>query len=168
MASLGKDEQLLDEMETEVVVEEEEKTYPDMELSQKAFLLETPEGQSMKDEVMEGVKADSMAPFYEHLCTKHGWMADEALLASMKEANVTELEKLKAALVDAEENQGEMEVLDGLFAIASFHARTGGKADAYEAFDVIIAKQKVRTCGQYILVGGGGYGGGRNVPDLSY
>ena len=144
-AAVGKDEALLEEMETDAVVEEEEKTFPDMELSQKAFLLETPEGQGVKDEVMEGVKADSMAPFYEHLCTKHGWMADEALLASMKEANATELEKLKATLADAEENQGEMEVLDSLFAIAAFHARTGGKADAYEAFDVIIAKEKVRV-----------------------
>ncbi len=135
-------------METEEAEEkveevvEDVKTYPDMELAQKAFLLDADSGSSVK-EVMEGVKADSMAPFYEHLCAKHGWMADEALLSSMQEANAAELEKLKAALTDAEENQGEMEVLDGLFAIAAFHARIGGKADAYAAFDVIIAKPKV-------------------------
>ena len=51
-AAVGKDEALLEEMETDAVVEEEEKTFPDMELSQKAFLLETPEGQGVKDEVM--------------------------------------------------------------------------------------------------------------------
>ena len=73
----------------------------------------------------------------EELCAKHGWMADEALLSSMQEANAAELEKLKAALTDAEENQGEMEVLDGLFAIAAFHARIGGKADAYAAFEEV-------------------------------
>ena len=59
--------------------------------------------------------------------------------------NATELAKLKAGLEDAEENHGETEVLDALFAIAKFHSRIGDKQEAYAAYDVIVVKPKVST-----------------------
>jgi 26S proteasome regulatory subunit N7 len=123
-----------------------EKTFPDMQLAQKAFGLENSEDvAATKAEVMVAIEADKMAPFYENLCTHHGWMLDEAMAASLKAANATELEALKATLKDAEETQGEMEVLDALFALAKFHSRIASKAEAYAAFDAIIAKAKVST-----------------------
>ena len=142
-----------DKMDTEEKAEdgeetpkEEERTFPDMEMSQKAFLLDHAEfSANAKEEVMAAVEANSMAPYYEHLCAKHEWMVDDDLMGKMKAANATELEKLEEALKDAEENHGEMEVLDALFAIAVFHARIGAKTEAYEAFEVIIVKPKVRN-----------------------
>jgi len=139
---------------TEMFEEEEvevkaERTFPDMELAQKAFLLDSPEAgadlEAVKAELLSAIETDAMAPFYEYLCARHGWMVDEALLATMKAANAAEVAALASELKDAEENQGEMEVLDALFATAKFHARIGARADAYTAFDTIIAKPKVST-----------------------
>ena len=55
-------------------------------------------------------------------------------------ANAEALAALEATLKDAEENQGEMEVLDALFAVAFHHAKIGDKAATYTACDVIINK----------------------------
>ena len=69
-----------------------------------------------------------------------------------RSANTAELEALKATLADAEQNQGEMEVLDALFAISKFHSRIGAKADAYLACDAIILKPKVCFLFQNVLI----------------
>ena len=59
---------------------------------------------------------------------------------------MTELAVLEAAKADSIANQGDMEQLDTLFAIANFHARVGGKGDAYVAYDAVLAKSKVGRC----------------------
>ena len=60
-------------------------------------------------------------------------------------ANTEEKTKLDAALVDAEQNHGESEVLDALFALAQFQARIGAKEACYTAYDAIVDKPKVST-----------------------
>lgn len=40
--------------------------------------------QVVKSEIMEEVKKDSMAPFYELLCERHGWEVDTGLLSELK------------------------------------------------------------------------------------
>jgi len=123
----------------------EERTFPDMQLAQKAFLLDNASNDvsAIKSEVLNAIDEDSMGPYYEFLCAKHGWMVDEAKLSAMNEKNNTERISLTEKLKDAEENQGEMEVLDVLFDIGKLYARIGAKKEAYEALDVIIAKPKV-------------------------
>lgn len=66
-------------------------------------------------------------------------------MGACRAANEAELVKLKQGLEDAEQNHGETEVLDALFATAAFQARIGAKEEAYEAFDTIINKPKVST-----------------------
>jgi 26S proteasome regulatory subunit N7 len=129
----------------EVAEKPEERTFPDMQLAQKAFLLESSNDEALKAEVLSAVETDSMAPYYEILCAKYGWMVDDALLAKMNEANEIEKTSLTEKLKDAEENQGEMEVLDALFDIAQMYARIGAKQEAYGAYDVIINMPKVSS-----------------------
>lgn len=152
------DAELAEKQDAAAVGEEEEEdagqvpdppTYPNMDLAQKAFLLqcdEPPEElEAVRAELMEEIRKDSMAPFYEVLCARHEWPVDSAVLEAMKSANEAELTKLKAAVADAEQNHGETEVLDALFAIAQFQAKIGAKEEAYEAFQVILDKPKVST-----------------------
>lgn len=130
--------------------EVEEKTFPDMDLAQKVFLLEcgldSPEVlEATKTEILSVVKQDAMAPYYEFLCARFSWNVDDALLAEMTAANTTELAELKETVSGHEQHDGETEVLDALFAIAKFFARIGDKSQAFAAYDTIIEKAKVST-----------------------
>ena len=67
--------------------EQEPPTYPNMDLAQTVFQLEaaTPaEVVSLQAEVLESVRTDKMAPYYEFLIAKYGFAADDALLAELK------------------------------------------------------------------------------------
>ena len=155
--------------------EEEERTFPVMELAQQAFTLQrTPEGSpehaTQKAALMEAVRADKMGPFYEvrarrasypprrfacraltlaprpqALCERFGWEADATELASLRAANAEELASLEAAHEDSIANHGDVEQLDALFAIARFRARVGFRAEAYAAYDVVLEKPKIST-----------------------
>lgn len=61
-----------------------ERVFPDMKLAQKAFELDGATGEVAKVELLAAIEADKMGPYYEFLCKAHGWIVDEALLASMK------------------------------------------------------------------------------------
>jgi len=139
----------VDEVEEVKVEEPEPRTFPDMKVAEIAFLLESTEPsvdvEAAKVAVMAAVAEDKMGPFYESLCAKHGWMLDKSLLASFTAANAEKLAALQATLKDAEENQGEMEVLDALFGLAFHFARQGDQAGCYKACDVIIAKPKLSS-----------------------
>jgi 26S proteasome regulatory subunit N7 len=136
-------------VDVEEKVVPEERTFPVMSLAQTAFQLEstspTADRVATKAKVMEAVEADTMTPYYEALCAKFGWAVDADLLARLKAANATELEGLEATMKDAKENQGEMEVLDALFALLNFHARIGEREKTYAAADDIIAPPKLSS-----------------------
>lgn len=59
--------------------------------------------------------------------------------------NVAEKERLERALVEAKEMGGDIEVMDGTWAIASFQARIGDKSAAYAALDAVFLLHKVST-----------------------
>lgn len=147
MAAMEVDEvpkPVVDEEEEEA--EPEERSFPNMDLAQTVFALEASPGDAaVTSAVMEAVRTDKMGAFFEYLVGKYPSMADAGLAAELKAANTEELATLKAAIEDAEQNHGETEVLDALFAVAAFHARIGDKQEAYAAFDTIIAKPKVST-----------------------
>mmetsp|Transcript_13199 Transcript_13199/g.25967 ORF Transcript_13199/g.25967 Transcript_13199/m.25967 type:complete len:398 (+) Transcript_13199:41-1234(+) len=135
------------ELDTEEVEEKIERTFPNMDLAQSVWKLEC-EGvdiEAVKETVLTAIKEDKMVPFYEIVCQKFGWMVDDALLTEMKTANAAELESLQAALKNNEENEGETEVLDSLFAISKFHARIGAKTETYDANEAIIVLPKVTS-----------------------
>ena len=70
-----------------------------------------------------------MAPFYEQLCEDFGWVVDQPLLDSMKQANEAKLKELDEQIADAEKNQGEMEVRDFMLKKAEYYSNIGDKVN---------------------------------------
>ena len=68
-----------------------------------------------------------MAPFYQQLCEDLGWVVDQPLLDSMKQANDAKLKELDDQIADAEKNQGEMEVRDFMLKKAEYYSSIGDK-----------------------------------------
>ena len=72
-----------------------------------------------------------MAPFYEELCTDLKWPVDNSLLAKMQSNNEETFKKLDETLKDAEENLGETEIRDALYAKAEHLCKIGDKVQYY-------------------------------------
>ncbi|CAL8380897.1 unnamed protein product [Boreogadus saida] len=110
---------------------------PDLRIAQLKFLL-TMEGHrqdaKVKTELMDAIKANNMAPYYEGLCKELKWQQDADLLSKMKKANEDELKRLDDVLEDAENNLGESEIRDAMMARAEHLIRIGDKEGALTAF----------------------------------
>uniref|UniRef100_A0A671LS43 26S proteasome non-ATPase regulatory subunit 6 n=1 Tax=Sinocyclocheilus anshuiensis TaxID=1608454 RepID=A0A671LS43_9TELE len=85
-------------------------------------------------ELMDAIKLNNMAPYYEALCKELKWQMDTDLLSKMKKANEDELKRLDDVLEDAEKNQGESEIRDAMMAKAEYLIRIGDKEGALTAF----------------------------------
>uniref|UniRef100_A0A1L8DT21 26S proteasome non-ATPase regulatory subunit 6 n=1 Tax=Nyssomyia neivai TaxID=330878 RepID=A0A1L8DT21_9DIPT len=110
---------------------------PNLELAQLKFLLSLPEHRSDKEiqgKLMNAIREDNMAQFYEEVCKDLSWPVDQALLAKMKETNEKKLEELNAVIEDAEKNLGEMEVREANLKKSEFLCRIGDKEGAISAF----------------------------------
>lgn len=110
---------------------------PNLELAQLKFLLSSVEHQkdeNLKCRLLEAIKENNMAPFYEEVCKDLGWPVDNALLDSMKKANEETLKKLDDAIEDAEKNLGEMEVREAFLNKAEYLSRIGSKEAALTVF----------------------------------
>ena len=75
-----------------------------------------------------------MAPFYEELCTELKWSVDNSLLTKMKSNNEEMFKKLEETLKDAEENLGETEIRDALYAKAEYLCKIGDKVQYRKKF----------------------------------
>merc|ERR1712137_30817 len=75
-----------------------------------------------------------MSPFYEEVCKDLGWTIDLKLLTTMKERNEAQLKELDAAIEDAEQNLGEMEVRESNLKKAEYLCSVGSKEAALTAF----------------------------------
>ncbi|XP_043564204.1 26S proteasome non-ATPase regulatory subunit 6 isoform X2 [Chiloscyllium punctatum] len=110
---------------------------PNLGIAQAKFLL-TLDGHKndpkMRSELMDSVKENNMAPYYEQLCKDVGWSIDTDLLSKMKKANEEELKRLDDVLEDAEKNLGESEIRDAMMAKAEYLCRIGDKEGALTAF----------------------------------
>lgn len=110
---------------------------PNLELAQWKFMLLTEQYKNdgdIKAKLLDAVKAGDMAPFYEKLCEDLGWVVDQALLDSMKQANDAKLKELDDQIADAEKNQGEMEVRDFMLKKAEYYSSIGDKESALSQF----------------------------------
>ncbi|XP_068156869.1 26S proteasome non-ATPase regulatory subunit 6 [Drosophila tropicalis] len=110
---------------------------PNLELAQTKFLLTLPEYKQdavLKGKLLDAIKADNMAPWYEHVCTEFNWPIDKELLSRMKENNRLEIQQLDAAIEDAEKNLGEMEVREANLKKSEYLCRIGDKSAAETAF----------------------------------
>ena len=70
--------------------------YPNSELSQYKFFLILPEHQNnvtIRKKLMDAIKDDNMAPFYEYLIAELHWTVDKDLLDRKKKQNRLDLKK---------------------------------------------------------------------------
>jgi len=93
-------------------------------------------GKKLKETLVE-LKALSML---KEVSDELGWSRSAELEARLESEIQKEKEELAAKVKDAEENFGESEVRDSLFAQAQFVARTGTLSEASEAYDKTLEK----------------------------
>ncbi|XP_059490466.1 26S proteasome non-ATPase regulatory subunit 6 [Neocloeon triangulifer] len=110
---------------------------PNLELARIKFLLSMKEHQNDKElaaKLLDAIEADNMAQFYELVCKDLGWGLDQSLLQKMKDNNAEKLTQLDAAIEDAEQNLGEMEVRESNLRKAEYLCKIGDKEASLTAF----------------------------------
>jgi 26S proteasome regulatory subunit N7 len=110
-----------------------------LELAEKIFLYKTPglvnvNREAIKQEILDTISKEDLAPIYTHVCTQLGWSQDASLLSKMQAANAAKLEALDAKIKDAEESLGEIDVRDAYHAKADFLCSIGDKQAAIDAY----------------------------------
>ncbi|CAL1705800.1 unnamed protein product [Somion occarium] len=117
---------------------------PNLELAQHYFVLSTPSLQRLHDnarvELLKGIQADQMAPYYRIVTSTNVLPLDATLLETMEKQNKEELEKLDLRLKEAEETEGETDIADALRSKANYLTRIGEKDKAVEAQKVALEK----------------------------
>lgn len=102
---------------------------PNLTLPQQYYTLLQPSLSTLhaaaRTSLLEGIKADSMAPYYRLVTVAGALNMDEELLKQMEKQNEEELEKLDKRLKDAEETEGESEIGDALKAKAAYLTKIG-------------------------------------------
>ncbi|EDV94648.1 26S proteasome non-ATPase regulatory subunit 6 [Drosophila grimshawi] len=124
-------------MPTENLEEQGLEKNPNLELAQTKFLLtlaEHKQDAALKTKLLDAIRGDNMAPWYEHICTELNWIVDNEMLARMREQNCIAIELLDAAIEDAEKNLGEMEVREANLKKSEYLCRIGDKTAAETAF----------------------------------
>ncbi|KAL4064187.1 26S proteasome subunit RPN7-domain-containing protein [Scleroderma yunnanense] len=125
---------------------------PNLSLPQHLFTLISPSlarlHENARSSLLDGIKADSMAPYYSIVVSSGALTADPALLESMDKANAEQLTKLDERLAEAEKTEGESEISDALKARANHLTRIGDKDAAVAA--QLLALQKTPGLGSRI------------------
>ncbi|CAK9023686.1 26S proteasome non-ATPase regulatory subunit 6 homolog (26S proteasome regulatory subunit RPN7) (AtRPN7) (26S proteasome regulatory subunit S10 homolog) [Durusdinium trenchii] len=137
-------------------VDEPEEEDIGLETAQLRFMLQchkslVPNHKEVEEHFMHNIKLENMVEYYKATC-EHGVLKlDAGLVASMTKDNKAKLAELEAKVEDAQENHGEIEVMEALLKIAVFRARTGTKEEALEAYRKV-AELKSMSTGQLIDV----------------
>ncbi|EPS98950.1 hypothetical protein FOMPIDRAFT_1125161 [Fomitopsis schrenkii] len=109
---------------------------PNLTLPQNLFVLSQPHLAHLHEnalkELLAGIQADQMAPYYRSVTAASALPFDQSLLDSMEAANKAELEKLHQRLEEAEKTEGESDIADALQAQANHFTRIGDKEKAVE------------------------------------
>lgn len=110
---------------------------PNLHHAQLKFLLSKPEhknNNNLLTELLNEIKANDMAPFYEETVQELGWTKDETILKKMKDANAEKLKQLDEAIEDSKKNLGETEIRDSMLAKAEYLCQIGDKENALTEF----------------------------------
>lgn len=124
-------------MPTENLEEQGLEKNPDLHLAQLKFSLNLPDFKNdtkMKEELLNAIEKDNMAPFYEECCRDLGWTVNQTLLDKMKKANEAELKTLNEAIEEAEKSMGESEIREANLKKAEYLSRIADKEEAVKAF----------------------------------
>lgn len=108
-----------------------------MKLAKIRFCLKLPEHQNdvaLKNELLAGIKAGNMAPYYKEVCEEFKWPLDEKFYAEMKEANEKRLKEL-----DLEHEKNMMDEEDQVSGIwqakLDYLCSIGDRAEAFKLAD---------------------------------
>jgi 26S proteasome regulatory subunit N7 len=105
---------------------------PNLTLPQQYYTLLQPSLSNLhaaaRTALLDGIKADSMAPYYRVVASTGALKMDDELLKKMEKENEEELEKFDKRLKDAEETEGESEIGDALKAKAIYLTKIGERA----------------------------------------
>mmetsp|Transcript_15728 Transcript_15728/g.27962 ORF Transcript_15728/g.27962 Transcript_15728/m.27962 type:complete len:432 (+) Transcript_15728:114-1409(+) len=145
-----------DAEETAVAPVEDIKVDHGLETAQLKFMMQCSsdlvENESkLRADFIDKVNERNMVALYLTACEQGLVTKDESLLKAMRKANEKELEELREKEKDAEENHGEIEVMEALLKTADFFALTSSKQDALDAYDKVAALKSMST-GQLIDV----------------
>ncbi|KAH9848841.1 PCI-domain-containing protein [Lenzites betulinus] len=117
---------------------------PNLSLAQNYFVLSTPSlehlHQNARKDLLAGIQADQMAPYYRIVTTTDALELDEALAARMEAENKEELGKIDERLEEAKKTEGETDIADALRARANYLTRIGDKDKAVEAQKLALEK----------------------------
>jgi len=117
---------------------------PNLTLPQHVFTLLSPSLKHLhgnaRDALLDGIKADKMAPYYRLVTSSGALTSDPALLEEMEKANEEELTKLDERLAEAEKTEGESEISDALKARANHLTRIGDREKAVAAQKLALEK----------------------------
>ncbi|KAG2135191.1 26S proteasome subunit RPN7-domain-containing protein [Suillus bovinus] len=117
---------------------------PNLSLPQHLFTLISPTLGQLHDnarkQLLEGIKADKMSPYYKLVISAGVLTPDSVLLESMEKDNEEELKKLDERLAEAEKQEGESEISDALKARANHLTRIGDKEGAVAAQKLALEK----------------------------
>ncbi|KAH9980921.1 PCI-domain-containing protein [Lactifluus volemus] len=117
---------------------------PNLALPQECFVLQQLSLSHLHDRaraaLLQGIKADQMAPYYRLVVAANVLPLDQALLDKLEKENSAELERLDKLLKEAEETEGESDIADALRAKASYLTRIGEKEKAIEAQQLALEK----------------------------
>lgn len=114
-------------------------------LAQKLFLLRLPSTSDLdrnriKEEVLEEIFRDDLAPLYVSSCKEFGWEVQQDRLAGMQARIEGEVAKMDEKIKDAEENLGESEVREAMLAKALFFIRVADKDRALDQLEATKTK----------------------------
>lgn len=112
--------------------------------------LDNVKAESLKGEILDIVKKDSMGCLYKSTCNKFNWEFDESLYETMNTKLTEELKKVEEKKAEALENAGDTEVLDAMFEKANLLCVDGDWVAATEAYDEILTTDKKLTSSKKI------------------
>ncbi|KAF5306427.1 hypothetical protein FQR65_LT07339 [Abscondita terminalis] len=109
---------------------------PDLRVVNQKHLLSLPEYQyneEIKANLLETIKSQNMAPFYEKVCGDLNWTVDEELLEEMKKGNEIALTYLNETIDNVKASFSTSEVRDAYMAKAKYLMKIGDKDNALQA-----------------------------------
>jgi 26S proteasome regulatory subunit N7 len=113
--------------------------------AQKVFRLSlndelVPEKAALHADIIKEIESHSMKKLYEHLTTTYGWSRDGGLLERMSATITDKVSKFDAAVVEAREKFGDVEVLDRQREKAEWLASTGDRDASIKAYEDMNSK----------------------------
>lgn len=115
-------------MSYENLEEEGLEKIPNLTLAKKKYLLCLPEfnqDEELKNELLDDIVLNNMAPWYDTIHKDLGWEMDEKLHKTMKAENEKELKILEDGLEEAEESLNETEVREAYIRKAEYLSKIG-------------------------------------------